>query len=1356
MDAASPTQPLSGVSRWRRALTRGLRLTEWLGWLVFFVVALTVILLRYAILPNAENYRPLIESALSSSLGSKVTIGRIDAGWDGLHPDLDLADVRLYDRQGRPALSLPFVSLTVSWWSVPMRELRLHALEVTGADLDIRRTRSGTLVIGGIELNDQSDSGGLSDWILGQRRIVIAESKLRWNDELRGAPELALSNIRTVLESAGTRHRFGFVADPPRELASRLDLRADLVGDSLARLRQWRGALYADLKYIDLAAWRAWIDYPIDIRSGTGSVRAWLGFDGDHLEYFSSDIGLANAQGRLARDLPVLELARVSGRIGLREIASGGTALGFVRIGEKQVTGFELSGRQVSLTTNDGVSLAPADFSMKTISARAAKPQEIELEANSLDLEPLARLLEHLPLDAQFRKTLGEFNPRGSVFDFRLSWRGEFEKPVSYSARGRFFELSLDARGPIPGFTRLSGTVVASEKGGTLSLASRNAVVLLPQLFEDPKLDLDMLTAQIGWSHPNGKFELRTDNAAFSNQDATGTAQLVYRTEPGTPGYMELNAKLARGQGTRAHRYLPKHMKLTRSWVQAAIEKGRVDEGIFHLKGNLQDFPFKDSKRGNFRVALKLSDASFLYATGWPRIDNVKGDLIFDRGALEFRGNAPGNVGQARLGRVEARIPDLDAARLVLDVQGVAEGPTQAFLQFIDDSPLDRMFDGYTETIRAGGAGRLNLSLSLPLEEVEKIRVSGQYQATNNDVKLDTDLPLLARTSGVVAFTETGVSLRNVRGDALGGQFTLTGASRGDGTIALTAGGTLTIPGLRSWVSDPLLASMSGSTSWRAAINVRKKTGDLTVESNLAGIAIDLPAPFAKVAADAWPLRLAKTALPGTRNDDELAISVGRVLNARVQRRFEGGEMRFTRGAVAVGDALPALPRAGLALNVTAASIDVEQIKARLFDSRLPGPLVPQGQPATGAAPPGLTAFMPVQANLKTEVLDLFGKRLTQVRLGVSQEGSAWSATLASQEANGNLTFQTGSGRDNGRFAARLKNLYIPANLARQEPRDDTPMDRIAQEMPAVDIVIDAFDVGEKKLGKLELVAINAGNEWRIQRLNLANADGVLAGSGAWRARRAGDIRRRLALDFTLEAYDAGKLLDRLGFPGTVRNASGRLEGNVAWEGSPLAIDYPSLAGNIALRVEKGQFLKVDPGVGKLLGIMSLQALPRRLALDFRDVFSEGFAFDLVSASSKIERGILSTTDFKMTGVTAAVLMNGEVDLVKETQGLRVVVLPDLSGGMGSVVTALLGNPILGLATFLAQRVLKDPLSRAFSFEYVISGTWADPKTARIQSTQVGQAGAGGLQGGAQPPAIQPPAIPPRPAPSGTSGAEVK
>jgi len=189
-----------------------------------------------------------------------------------------------------------------------------------------------------------------------------------------------------------------------------------------------------------------------------------------------------------------------------------------------------------------------------------------------------------------------------------------------------------------------------------------------------------------------------------------------------------------------------------------------------------------------------------------------------------------------------------------------------------------------------------------------------------------------------------------------------------------------------------------------------------------------------------------------------------------------------------------------------------------------------------------------------------------------------------------------------------------------------------------------------------------------------------------------------------------------------------------------------SLRGNLEMRTEKGQFLKADPGAGKLLGIMSLQALPRRLTLDFRDVFTEGFAFDLVSASSTIERGVLSTKDFKMAGVSAAVVMSGEVDLVRETQNLKVVVLPDLSGGMGSLVSILLGlNPLIAITSYVAQRALKDPLSKAFSFEYAVSGTWADPKIARIQAPKINnETGDGSSPGG---PSSVPPATPPLAAP---------
>ena len=111
------------------------------------------------------------------------------------------------------------------------------------------------------------------------------------------------------------------------------------------------------------------------------------------------------------------------------------------------------------------------------------------------------------------------------------------------------------------------------------------------------------------------------------------------------------------------------------------------------------------------------------------------------------------------------------------------------------------------------------------------------------------------------------------------------------------------------------------------------------------------------------------------------------------------------------------------------------------------------------------------------------------------------------------------------------------------------------------------------------------------------------------------------------------------------------MEGQVAWLGSPLALDYPSMSGSFHVNVEAGQFLKADPGLAKLLGVLSLQSLPRRLALDFRDVFTEGFAFDFVRGDITIQQGIAATNNLQMKGVNAAVLMEGKADIATRNAG---------------------------------------------------------------------------------------------------------
>jgi len=269
----------------------------------------------------------------------------------------------------------------------------------------------------------------------------------------------------------------------------------------------------------------------------------------------------------------------------------------------------------------------------------------------------------------------------------------------------------------------------------------------------------------------------------------------------------------------------------------------------------------------------------------------------------------------------------------------------------------------------------------------------------------------------------------------------------------------------------------------------------------------------------------------------------------------------------------------------------------------------------------------------------------------------------------------------------------------------------VHEETPALDIIAEQFTNKNRMLGRLEVNAVPEGRDWRIERLRIVNPESTFALDGVWHVSLA---QPRTQVNLRLETSDIGKLLTRLGYPEGVRRGISKLEGALNWSGSPYDFDYPSLTGNLVLEAAKGQFVKLEPGIGKLLGILSLQALPRRIALDFRDVFSEGFTFDEIVGAVKINRGIASTDSFRMQGPPARIMMSGEVDLARETQKLSVRVTPHVSDTV-SIAGALIGGPIAGVAAFLAQKMLKDPLDQAVSYEYGVTGTWADPIVSRIE-----------------------------------------
>jgi uncharacterized protein (TIGR02099 family) len=1284
------------------------------AWLAFAVLVLS---LRYLVLPHIQDYRQDVATLLSDSLGLKVEIAGISASWQGLQPDLGLTGMQIYDRQGRPALAFESVEAVLSWSSLMHANLVLARLEIAAPTLSVRRELDGRLYIAGIALNPETQDTKVSDWLLAQHRIIIRDARISWNDAQRGAPTLDLSHVNLLLENAGRRHSFGFTAEPPASMAARLDVRGDLRGRNVARLSEWYGQIYAATEFADLAVWRQWLDYPLQLPQGSGALRLWLGVGQGRLVSASADIALRDVRLSLANDLPELNLVRLAGHLSLAGHA--GQAL--------SEAGFQAVAKGLSLETKEGLRLSPTDFALRitppTKSLIREKPAQGELSANVLDLDTLRGLAAYLPLDAAARKRLADYAPHGRLADLKLTWQGPRDAAVAYSLSGRFERLGLAAMEGVPGFEGFSGSIEGNDKAGTVLLDSREAALDLPSVFPERRLALDHIKAKLGWKTDGKEVQLDLKNLSFQNKDADGFASGTYRHRPGEKSTIDLSAQLTRGDGKAVWRYMPLAVnKDTHDWLRQGILSGESRETKLRLKGDLKDFPFLDGKSGIFQVTVKFSGGFLHYAPDWPDIQDISGDLLFEGKRMLIHGDK-GRLYGVSLSKVVAEVPDLMGGNEIMHITGNAAGPTKDFLRFINDSPVADRIEHFTEGMGAEGSGNLQLSLNLPLRHIQDSTVHGDYQFVNNRLLPDPDLPPLTEINGRLQFTGDGVTVKNATGHIMGGPLSLSATTRSDGAVALTAQGSLSVASLRRSLDIPLLENLSGTTNWRGNIAIRHRNADLVLDTSLVGVASSLPEPFNKSATEAMPLHLERLQVPATAQDevkrDTLRASLGRVLALQLQRRKDGGKTVVESGTVALQSStrgakvVPTLPPSARNGVVVVANLD--KVNLDFWRGALPSG---NGNGKAKAKANGKGAddsgFPLSSLDLKTSELMAFGRSFPDLELHALALDGSWQVKLASRDVAGDLSWNS---RGKGRLQARLRQLTLGdakegAMQAAEEP---------LRQLPALDVQVDNFRLRGMDLGKLELDAVNRGGLWQMRRIALTTPEAKLTGSGEWRIPSPTDTALRAAgtdtqLTFKLETGNIGKLLERLGYPGTVKNGSAKLEGDLAWSGPPTSVDYPSLQGKLNLNASRGQFAKLNPGVGRLLGILSLQSLPRRISLDFHDIFSQGFAFDSIVGDVQVAHGIFASQNLRIQGPAADILMSGDADVTAETQNLLVKVRPSVGESL-SVGTMLI-NPAIGVAAYVAQKLLKDPLGKILEFDYRVTGGWNEPKVEKVSRGQ--------------------------------------
>ena len=1226
-------------------------------WLLFVGALLG---LRYIVLPQIADYRGAVERAASRAVGQPVSIGRLEARWQGLNPDLVLENVVVADHQGVAAFSLARVEGVLSWSSLWRMRPTLALLAFDGPVLHVRREANGRISFAGLDTEGESDPA-FAEWVLEQARIRIHDATIVWEDRLRQAPPLILEDLQFALDNRGRRHRFGLSAAPPERLAARIDLRGEIKGNLGEMLDHLSGQVFVELDYADLAGWQPWVDYPVHLPQGRGALRIWGDLD-DGAGKLTADVALEALRIRLGRKLPELDLANMRGRLE----------------GRYKADAWSLAGAKVELQTQDGIRVAPTDF---LIDWRKA-PQSVEISgdarASFLDLAVLAKLAAYVPLDARSRELLQKHQPQGQISELRAGWTFDGEMLKRYSLKTAFAGLGIEAGGYFPGASGLSGTVDLSEKGGSLQIDSATSGLSLPAVFPEPDIALDSLKARTSWKNGPEGIDIKLDKLEFSGPDAAGSAQGTYRYTGEGPGIIDLTAKVDRADGRAVWRYMPHAVNAdARNWLRRGIVGGRGYDGKLVLKGDLWHFPFRDDKNGKFLVTAKASGAKVDYAPGWPTIDGIEADMTFGVGMKVVA--SKGHILGAALSDVTVSIPDFESHEEMLLVRGVAKGPTSEFLGFIEQSPVAEKIDRFTDGMKAVGNGSLDLELDIPLRQVQETKVRGDYHFVNNQLQPLAGLPPLTQVNGRLLLTENSVAAQDINGRVFGGPLKVNVKSAGD-KVGVQAAGTASIGEVSKYFGWPLINHLSGSAGWKADIGIRRRTAEVVVESDLVGVSSPLPDPLNKNATMALPLRIERTTPDAQR--EQYRITLGKVAQGLVVRRQEAWE----RGVFAVGDGELRLPEKGLAIRVATPRIDADAWRS----------FMPEGG-GNGAEGDGSGLALSVVA-LKTPVLRLFERDFNQVDASLRPRDGGWQIGLNTREAVGDIFWKSaGEGWVDGNF----KRLVIrPAAAAAASNVS------LINSLPGMSLVVDDFQLGDKALGKLELKARNEQGAWYLDTLNLQNPDGSLKGKGVWN--NVG--RHHTGLDFELAAKDVGKLLDRLGYADTVRRGTARLAGNLQWSGPLTDIHYPSLTGQLTVDAEKGQFNKLEPGVGKLLGLISLQSLPRRLTLDFRDVFSDGLAFDSIEGKLSVRRGVMQTTEaLRINGPAVQVEIQGQADLKSETQDMQVVVRPEL-GGLAAVGTAALINPVVGAAALLANTVLQKPLNRLFSYRYHVTGSWADPK----------------------------------------------
>lgn len=1271
---------------------------------ILYVIAIVLIVTAFiftltrAFTPLLNSHRAMFERFTSTLVHNPVSIGRIAIDWSGFQPEILLKNVTIYHANTKNEFLhiqrfYVAIDLIHSAWA---REFLPSVITVSGVNLSIHQLADNVYQINDMTVNTQgSDSSidlkKLQQWFLGQNTVSLKKINVNFVDQHQASYPVFVQELS--LHNDDLKHKLNGVIRL-RNTSSSVNLVINAKGD-LENLQRLHVTGYAKAQNINLTNWLAKNTYfGYQILTGFGQVQVWLNWNHGHWKTQVASISVYDLQLQSIINKQIFALKSLDGDFSWQPLGNG----------------WRVTSKELQIITPKQVwPQTQFVFEKRNL---ANEQSALQFQLQFADFGDTRNFLQGSSLlNTDNQQLLQNLAVSGTVNNLSYNQLSVADKIQQYQIQAGFKNLSIKNWQAIPGFNHVNAQLNANQNGGGLNVAGKNIALIMPNLFAHPIL-FNQLATKIRWVKKGTAWQMSVNPFSMTNQDLAinANAQIIW-PKPHVLPYVNVQANAMLNNPTKVAYYLPvkgigPHAE---AWLDQAFIGGKPLLTKLVLQGNLAQFPF-DQKQGVFRVDTQINSLDVHYANGWPDLKNLQGTLHFEDSKMVADINSGSSLTTV-IQQAQVTIPQIKTGYPVtIQVQSHLINQAQGFLNFVQATPLKNSVGKALDRFQIQGASSLDLQLNIPLSEAKDAMVKGVLHFPGNVFTLVGWQPNITNLQGDLTFTQDSIQADKLTGIFLNQPLTAsiqTLQRQNKQNIAQINFTTLAnIDELKQRYMPNNNLLITGKTNVNGVLSLHlspedKAQSTIKLNSDLNGVIINYPPPLAKTANSTVPLNV--TVNFGQDQPLQFFINYSNLLHTA----WVFNQGKLFAAAIHIGKELAYAP--------TQQGVVIDGYFP-IFDWQVWQPFLATRTKSQETESPWLKQLtsLPFVTDLHFGVLKFGAFAFNSAEVKLNRGINGWLATFITEPMQGTVTIP-----DNYPLAplqARFQHIFIQPSATTSSEQDKNSSVNPKQ-IPAFIAQIDDLRYADKDIGQVNIQVSKIAQGVSIDKLQIKAPlfQGDL--QGKWENTASGGSATSVQGVFT--SANLQGLFNAWNIKSSLIANNAYFTINWSWANAPFQFNMKNVEGTAYVKLNNGWIIDLNQStteklnLGRLLTLLSV----RHFMFHINDLSRNGYSFDTLTGHFNISQGVIETDDLATKGVVADIKAAGQVNLVKKIIDMKLGLVVNATSSLPIIATIASGfNPLVGIATWLADKAVHKAMASVSTYSYEIKGPWSNPQITKIGS----------------------------------------